>query len=40
MRNKIQLQNVIGLGVAGSFAHHLEQVGELEDFSSFLLCPR
>ncbi|MBN2825592.1 MAG: hypothetical protein JXQ76_09725, partial [Campylobacterales bacterium] len=26
------LENVIGLGVAGNFAHHLEQAGELEDF--------
>jgi hypothetical protein len=28
----MQLENVIGLGVAGNFAHHLEQAGELEDF--------
>ena len=28
----MQLKNVIGLGVAGNFAHHLEQAGELEDF--------
>jgi len=28
----MELQNVIGLGVAGNFAHHLEQAGELEDF--------
>jgi len=25
-------QEIIGLGVAGNFAHHLEQAGELEDF--------
>ncbi|MEA2029615.1 MAG: DUF5718 family protein [Campylobacterota bacterium] len=28
----MDLTNVIGLGVAGNFAHHLEQAGELEDF--------
>jgi hypothetical protein len=28
----MQLNDVIGLGVAGNFAHHLEQAGELEDF--------
>ena len=28
----MELENVIGLGVAGNFAHHLEQAGELEDF--------
>jgi len=28
----MQLKDVIGLGVAGNFAHHLEQAGELEDF--------
>jgi hypothetical protein len=28
----MDLKNVIGLGVAGNFAHHLEQAGELEDF--------
>ena len=28
----MQLQNTIGLGVAGNFAHHLEQAGELKDF--------
>ena len=28
----MELKNVIGLGVAGNFAHHLEQAGELEDF--------
>ena len=28
----MQLQDVICLGVAGNFAHHLEQAGELEDF--------
>ncbi len=30
MRN----EEVIGLGVAGNFAHHLEQAGELEDFKN------
>jgi len=30
----MQLDNVIGLGVAGNFAHHLEQAGELEDFKN------
>ncbi|MCF6206739.1 MAG: DUF5718 family protein [Sulfurovum sp.] len=28
----MDLKKVIGLGVAGNFAHHLEQAGELEDF--------
>ena len=28
----MEVKNVIGLGVAGNFAHHLEQAGELEDF--------
>jgi hypothetical protein len=28
------LKNVIGLGVAGNFAHHLEQAGELSDFEN------
>ncbi len=28
----MELKNTIGLGVAGNFAHHLEQAGELEDF--------
>jgi len=28
----MDLTEVIGLGVAGNFAHHLEQAGELEDF--------
>jgi hypothetical protein len=28
----ISLDNVIGLGVAGNFAHHLEQAGETADF--------
>ena len=28
----MDLTKVIGLGVAGNFAHHLEQAGELEDF--------
>lgn len=30
----MELQNVIGLGVAGNFAHHLEQAGELKDFEN------
>ena len=30
----MQLENVICLGVAGNFAHHLEQAGELEDFKN------
>ena len=30
----MQLKNVIGLGVAGNFAHHLEQAGELKDFEN------
>jgi len=30
----INLKNLIGLGVAGNFAHHLEQAGELEDFKN------
>lgn len=30
----MQLQDVICLGVAGNFAHHLEQAGELEDFKN------
>lgn len=28
----MDLEKMIGLGVAGNFAHHLEQAGELEDF--------
>ena len=28
------MKNVIGLGVAGNFAHHLEQAGELKDFEN------
>jgi len=28
----MDLREMIGLGVAGNFAHHLEQAGELEDF--------
>jgi len=28
----MNLDNIIGLGVAGNFAHHLAQAGELEDF--------
>jgi len=30
----MQLEDVICLGVAGNFAHHLEQAGELEDFKN------
>ena len=30
----MELENVIGLGVAGNFAHHLEQAGELKDFEN------
>jgi len=30
----MDLKNTIGLGVAGNFAHHLEQAGELEDFKN------
>jgi len=30
----MQLENVICLGVAGNFTHHLEQAGELEDFKN------
>jgi hypothetical protein len=30
----MQLENVICLGVAGNFAHHLEQAGELKDFEN------
>ena len=30
----MDLTKVIGLGVAGNFAHHLEQAGELEDFKN------
>ena len=33
-RNNMQLKDVICLGVAGNFAHHLEQAGELEDFKN------
>ena len=28
------MKNTIGLGVAGNFAHHLEQAGELKDFEN------
>jgi len=34
MKDKVELENVIGLGVAGNFAHHLEQAGELKDFEN------
>jgi len=30
----MELNNTICLGVAGNFAHHLEQAGELEDFKN------
>ncbi|MEA1879685.1 MAG: DUF5718 family protein [Campylobacterota bacterium] len=30
----MQLKNVIGLGVAGNFAHHLKQAGEEKDFEN------
>ena len=32
----MQLQDMICLGVAGNFAHHLEQAGELEDFKNIV----
>jgi len=32
----MDLKNVIGLGVAGNFAHHLEQAGELKDFENVI----
>jgi len=32
----MQLKDTICLGVAGNFAHHLEQAGELEDFKNVL----
>ncbi len=30
----MELKETIGLGVAGNFAHHLEQAGELKDFEN------
>ena len=30
----MDLKQCIGLGIAGNFAHHLEQAGELEDFKN------
>lgn len=30
----MRVDEMIGLGVAGNFAHHLEQAGELEDFKN------
>lgn len=30
----MELLKVIGLGIAGNFAHHLEQAGELKDFEN------
>ncbi len=32
----MNLKEVIGLGVAGNFAHHLEQAGELKDFENIV----
>ena len=32
----MNLENCIGLGVAGNFAHHLEQAGELKDFENIV----
>lgn len=32
----MELGNTIGLGVAGNFAHHLEQAGELKDFENVI----
>ena len=32
----MQLKDVICLGVAGNFAHHLEQAGELKDFENIV----
>lgn len=32
----MELTNVICLGVAGNFAHHLEQAGELKDFENVI----
>jgi len=34
----MNLENVICLGVAGNFTHHLEQAGELKDFENVLTC--
>ena len=31
---KMNLKNMIGLGVAGNFAYHLEQAGEIKDFEN------
>ena len=33
-RGTMNLKDCIGLGVAGNFAHHLEQAGELKDFEN------
>jgi len=30
----MDLSNAIGLGIAGNFAHHLEQAGEIKDFEN------
>ena len=32
----MNFKNIMGLGVAGNFAHHLEQAGELKDFENVL----
>ena len=32
----MRLEDAIGLGVAGNFAHHLEQAGELKDFENVI----
>jgi hypothetical protein len=32
----MDFEKIIGLGVAGNFAHHLEQAGELEDFKNVI----
>jgi hypothetical protein len=34
MGEKMDFTKTIGLGVAGNFAHHLEQAGELKDFEN------
>ena len=36
----MNLKKTIGLGVAGNFAHHLEQAGELEDFKNVITIKR
>ena len=32
----MELRHMIGLGVAGNFAHHLEQAGEMKDFENVI----